>query len=107
MVARQALEAMEARRARYFTGENAIYGELEDLFLNMEGAANWAAYRLAAAAMPPAVAVNSIRGSRSRWSQDEGPALFLVIDALLPGWQGRVFAATPVSVLGLLREAVR
>lgn len=31
----------------------------------------------------------------------------LVIDALLPDWQSRAFDAKPVSVIALLREAVR
>jgi hypothetical protein len=30
------------------------------------------------------------RGGR-HWSQDEGLAIFLLIDRLVPGWQARVF----------------
>ena len=107
MLAARALDAMEARRSRYFAGADAIYAELEDLFLNMEGAGNWAAYRLAAGEMQaPGAAVDFIRGGRRRWSQDEGLALFLVIDAMLPDWQSRAFASTPASVVDLLRQAV-
>ena len=88
----QALAAMTARRARYFAGDNAMFGELEDLFLNMEGIANWAAYSTARRELATdADAVAFIRRAKS-WSQDEGLTLFLVIDRLLPNWQGEVFA---------------
>jgi len=104
-LAAQALDAITARRARYFTGTNAIYADLEDLFLNMEGVANWAGYRVALREIKnSADAITFMRRARS-WSQDEGLALFLIIDSLLPGWQPAVFATTPASVFDLLRKA--
>jgi hypothetical protein len=104
-LATEALDAMTGRRARYFSGPNAIFADLEDLFLNLEGVANWAAYRTALRELAsPAEAVTFIRRARS-WSQDEGLALFLVIDSLLPGWQPRVFEDKPASVVDLLRLA--
>ena len=104
-LATEALGAITARRARYFSGADAIYADLEDLFLNMEGVANWAGYRVALREIRnSADAITFMRRARS-WSQDEGLALFLVIDSLLPGWQPEVFGATPVSVFDLLRRA--
>jgi hypothetical protein len=104
-LAAEALDAMTARRARYFSGPNATFGDLEDLFLNMEGVANWAAYRAAVRELAsPADAVTFIRRARS-WSQDEGLALFLVIDSLLPGWQRQVFLDKPAPVINLLQQA--
>ena len=79
---------MKTRRAKYFVGADAVYADLEDLFLNMEGVANWAGYRLASresASLPDAVAF--MRRGGKHWSQDEGLALFLVIDAAVPAWQ--------------------
>jgi hypothetical protein len=108
-LARQALEAARTRRARHFTGEHAVYGELEDLFLGLEGAGQWAAWKLARARAPRAVGdaqvLAAVRRGGPFWSQDEGLALFLVLDALLPGWQARVFSDTPPSVFALLTEA--
>jgi hypothetical protein len=107
-LAAEALDAMKTRRAKYFGGANAVYADLEDLFLNMEGVANWAAYRLArreSAGFPDAIAF--MRRGGKRWSQDEGLALFLVIDAAVPEWQSEVFGSTPVSVIDLLSKAVR
>lgn len=106
-LAAEALDAMKTRRAKYFAGANAVYADLEDLFLNMEGAANWSGYRLASresASVPDAVAF--MRRGGKRWSQDEGLALFLVIEGAVPDWQSQVFGPAPVSVLDLLSKAV-
>lgn len=101
-----ALAMMNARRTRYFTGERAVLGELEDLFLNMEGLGQWVGYQVALqGGLSPAEAQAMMRGSRNRWSQDEGLAAFLVIDALVPGWRGRVLKGKPASVYALLQEA--
>jgi hypothetical protein len=107
-LASEALEAMKTRRAKYFVGADAVYADLEDLFLSMEGVANWAGYRLASresASLPDAVAF--MRRGGKHWSQDEGLALFLVIDSAVPEWQAQVFGPTPVSVVDLLSMAVR
>lgn len=106
-LARGALTAMRARRAAAFSGTEAFYAELEDLFLSFEGAANWAAYRLARReGLDEAAAIDLIRRGGRKWSQDEGLALFLLFDAALPGWQCRVLAGDPPGVLTLLAEVV-
>ena len=53
-----------------------------------------------------AEALRLVRDNRKYWSQDEGLALFLLVDALVPGWQARVFSATPASPFALLEEAL-
>lgn len=100
-VARQALEVMKERRTRFFAGRDAPFAELEDVFLMMEGVANWAAHKSSGEN------VDLMRRGGRYWSQDEGLALFLTIDALLPDWQSRAFSATPPSVFALLDEASR
>jgi hypothetical protein len=106
--AAKALEMVRQRQARYFTGPTAAYAELESLFLTMEGVGQWAAYRLAQtrAGGNDAEALRLVRDNKRYWSQDEGLALFLLIDAMVPGWQPRVFAPTPASPFALLEEAV-
>jgi hypothetical protein len=106
-----ALRTADERRARWLSGEDEIYAELEDVFLGMEGAAQWAAYQLALRhagrdADPREVLTRFRRGGRF-WSQDLGLALFLALDAHGPGWQKRVFGPEPASVRALLVEAVR
>ena len=90
---------IRARHGRYFTGPTAAYAELESLFLTMEGVGQWAAYQLARtrAGGTDAEALRLVRDNRKYWSQDEGLALFLLVDALVPAWQSRVFSPTPAS----------
>ena len=99
---------MRARRARYFVGDAAPYAALEDLFLDMEGVAQWAA--LAAtrreSGWPTAAALEMFRAETTWWSQDEGLALYLALDALVPGWQRRVFPPELASGVELLEAAV-
>jgi hypothetical protein len=107
----KAIALVRARHGRYFTGPTAAYAELEGLFLTMEGVGQWAAYRLARtrAGGNDAEALRLVRDNRKYWSQDEGLALFLLVDALVPGWQARIFnptSATPASPFALLEEAL-
>lgn len=99
------------RRARYFNGTDQMYAEFEDLFLNMEGAGQWAAYRFAKAQAGPgsrdAAIVEFVRANRKYWSQEEGLALFLLLDAMVPAWQARVFSRMLVWPFALLEEVVR
>jgi hypothetical protein len=101
----EALERMRARRARFLSGENQRYAELEDVFLLMEGAANWAAVRDLMRHMPADEAIAAMRGSRRWWTQDEGLAIFLAIDAAVPDWQSQVFGKNPPTLEQLLERA--
>lgn len=102
-----ALAAMRERRARFLSGENAFYAKLEDVFLMMEGAANWAAMKHVAREMPESEAIESVRGRRHRWTQDEGLGIFLAVDATLPGWQKMVMGDDPPSLEALIEMAAR
>ena len=107
---RKALAIVRERHAKYFTGSNAVYEEIESLFLTMEGIGQWTAYRLTKArgqlGASDASAMNLVREDRRYWSQDEGLALFLLIDVMVPNWQSRMFDALPPSPYTLLEEAL-
>ena len=105
---KRGLESARARRSRYFTGPHRAYAEVESLFLMIEGVGQWAAYRLSTARVAREVeSIRLIRADRRFWSQDEGLALFILIDALVPGWQSRVFTTSPASPFDLLEEGLR
>jgi hypothetical protein len=108
LLAADALDMARTRRARFFTGATAAYAELESLFLTMEGVGQWAAYRLARtrAGGSESEALRLVRDNKKYWSQDQGLALFLLIDAMVPDWQSRIFSATPASPFDLLDGAV-
>ena len=106
--AKRGLESARARRGRYFTGPHHAYAEVESLFLMLEGVGQWAAYRLSKARVASDIeSIRLIRADRRFWSQDEGLALFILIDALVPGWQSRVFTTAPASPFDLLEEGLR
>ncbi len=105
--AKNAFDIMQARRQKFFIGKDAIYTQVEDIFLTMEGAANWAAYRSAKAeGMSETDALKLICRSGKRWSQDEGLALFLLVDSFLPAWQKKVFGKSAVSIVDLLQKSI-
>ena len=104
----KALEMVRLRHARFFTGPTAAYAELESLFLH-DGrgrAVGRVPAHAARAGGNNAEALRLVRDNRKYWSQDEGLALFLLVDAMVPGWQSRVFSAAPASPFALLEEAV-
>ena len=109
-LAREALELMQLRQKRSFTGEDAWLRPYDDLFLTMEGFGQWAGYAWLSdkkgGGMDRAAAMTKMRGSGRWWSQDEGLALFLVIDKLLPGWAGQAFGSPPLLGIEMLGKAV-
>jgi hypothetical protein len=105
--AKNAFDIIQARRRKFFVGKDAIYTQLEDIFLTMEGAANWAAYRSAKAeGMSGTEAIKLLRRGK-RWAQDEGLALFLLADSFAPALQKKVFGKSEVSIIDLLQKAIK
>lgn len=105
-LAGKALAKMRERRTRYFTGTNAQWLPLDDLFLTMEGLGQWLAYAwYVKSGVPSATAIDAVRRKRNFWSQDEGLALFLTVDRLVPDWQRDAFADRPLLAEALVAKA--
>lgn len=108
-LARQAIRMMRDRRIAMYGAENAPWARLEQLLLDMEGAAQWAALahvtRVSRAG--PETRREIVRGSRQYWSQDQGLALYMVLAAFVPDWPREMFSANPPSSLDLLDRALR
>jgi hypothetical protein len=109
-LAKLALELMEARQQRWFTGQDAMWKPYDDLFLFSEGFAQWVGYTWLSdpkgGAMTTDAAREKMRGKRRQWSQEEGLGLLLVIDRFVPDWPQRVFARNPALGIDLLRIAI-
>ncbi len=109
-LAKEALAMMKSRHARWFTGDKAEFAILDDTFLSLEGAAQWAAAAWLAhpqgGALTREAAVAKMLGKRRWWVQDEGLALFLVVDRLLKGWPRLVFSDPSMGAVKLLERAV-
>ena len=111
-LARTLKTRIDARRATYFVGDDAKYAELEDVFLTLEGVAQfssycWLTHPRGGARTDEAGTLSAFRRGGRRWSQDEGLALFLVVDRLVPDWRHRAFAARPATALALLALAAK
>ena len=104
---RRALRVIDSRRARYFTGKDAVYAEAEELFLTLEGTGQYALYRWLTdpkgGAMDKREALAFARRDGRHWSQEEGLAIYLVLDRLWVDWQPSAFG--PASQTGV--EALR
>ena len=91
------------------TGRTAYWAEFDDVFLTMEGLGQWLAYSWYVSArgphIAPEVALREVRRGGRYWTQDEGLALFLVVDRLVPGWQRLAFAKQPLLAEALLARA--
>jgi hypothetical protein len=110
-VAARAVTRIRERRARHFVGADEVYGRLEELFLNLEGAAEWLRFQLHRADPgdlgSDAEIVAFIRGRNNEWVQDEGLALFLVLDRFAGDWQSRLLGPDLASPIDALEEALR
>ena len=101
---------MRSRQARWFTGDEAVFAALDDIFLALEGVGQWAGYAWLAHPEGGGVAADeAIRimlGRRRWWVQDEGLALLLVVDRLLPDWPALEFSVPAPGASELLERAV-
>jgi hypothetical protein len=109
-LAAQALDRMRERRARWFTGDRAALAALDDIFLTMEGMGQWMIWRYflspEGGGYSPEEAMPEVRRGGRQWSQDEGLALILTVDRLLPDWRERAFRDPDWRAERLLAAAV-
>lgn len=109
-LAKQALEMIRSRHARWFTGDKAVFATLDDTWLSMEGAAQWAAVAWLShpdgGKMTKDAAIAKMVGKSRWWAQDESLAVFLVVDRLLPEWPTLIFGPTSMGASELLETAI-
>ena len=109
-LAAHALHLMRARHKRWLSGKNAHFAAFDGGFLTMEGAGQWLLYRyfssLPEGQDDPDKVMDAVRRNERWWSQDQGLALMLTLDRLLPGWQQRIFSEPDWRADNLLAAAV-
>ena len=110
-LAREARAAMKARQQRWYTGTDIYLSEVEDLFLTLEGSAQWAAYQWLihprGGAVDPRAAFGSFGWRGKWWSQNQGFALFMALDRLAPGaWKRHAFGDGAKTGLEMLDAAL-
>ena len=109
-LASAAVELREGRKRDFFTGENSLLAEVEDVFLTMEGTGQLAAFEWArypeGGGMDTEAALDFVMREGTIWSQDLGLALFLILDRLDPKWPRLVFNPEPVTVYERLEHVL-
>jgi len=84
---------------------------LDDIFLSLEGSAMWGQYRIMLKNLPPGLnekeALPWILQRTPAWSQEEGLALFLLIDRLDPNWKSQFFNNELPSAFEYLRGIIK
>ena len=109
-LAREGLQRMRERQARWLVGEDAYFVEAEDVWLTFEGAGQWVAYQWLihprGGGAQPAEVMPRFTGNRW-WSQTEGFAVVMALDRIAgPGWMRHAFGDGAQTVLEMLDRAV-
>lgn len=110
-LAREARSVMKARQQRWYSGTDSYLAEAEDVFLTLEGSAQWAAHQWLidprGGAVDPRAAFGSFAWRGKWWSQNEGFALFMALDRLTSGsWKKHAFGDGAKTALQMLDEAI-
>lgn len=107
---KKGIDSFRKRQNKYFTGKYENLKQIEELFLTMEGLGQFTMYSWLihkdGPHLPAEIAISGVRRGRNRWSQDEGFALFLLLDQLAePGkWAKFMFGKKMESIINLLEQ---
>jgi len=108
--AKQALALMQQRQATYISNKEQPLTTIDNFFLTMEGLGQYSIYAWLihpqGGRVPAPVAVAGVRRGKKWWSQDEGLALFLVLEKLAPPakWGPVMFSERTESIVDLLKS---
>ncbi len=108
--AREAIKHLRARRALRYVDSLTYFARMEDLFLTMEGSAEWVRFQMHRHRRDfasDAQLLSFLRGKEGYWSQDEGLALFLVLDRFMPDWKSELLTPAMPSPVDALERALR
>jgi hypothetical protein len=106
-LAREARTLIRERQARWY--KDAYLAPAEDIWLTMEGSAQWAGYQwlVRGGKYSPAVAEAGFGTHGKWWSQNEGFALFMALDRLTAGrWKAHAFGDGKQTGLEMLDAAL-
>ena len=108
---KEAIEKLRLRQNKYFTGDKSHFREIDDLFLTMEGFGQFTMYLWLTspqgANLSPEIALKGVRRGGKQWSQEEGLALFLLLDKLSKSenWAKSMFGTKTESVINLILKS--
>lgn len=107
----EGLNLLRERQTKYLSPENKILVEMDDIFLTMEGLGQFMIVSWLTnpkgGNYPLDIAIKATRRGGKWWSQDEGLALFLILDKMTnPNWK-TMFSDHPVNVIQLIEKEIK
>lgn len=110
-LARQALDLMQERRARWFTGDDAFLADAEDTWLTLEGSGQWLGHQWVAhpsgGGAERDVAMRDFARRTRWWSQNQGIALAFAVDRLAGfDWKREAFGGGSRTLTDMLEAAL-
>ncbi len=109
----KAFQHYRDRQDTYFTGEFNVLKTLDEFFLSMEGIGQYSMYAWLVhpdgGNLSKETALSGVRRGGKWWSQEEGLALFLVLEKLSPPqhWAPAMFGTETVSVIELIKKSLK
>ena len=106
------LKLMSKRQGQYFNGDYSSLKEIDSFFLTMEGLGQYSMYlwliHPEGGNIKKETAIEGVRRNKKWWSQDEGFALFLVLDKLTTPstWAKDMFGYKIESVVDLIVKKI-
>lgn len=109
----QGLALMKQRQSNYFKGEYKSLNQVDNFFLTMEGLGQYSMYlwliNPKGGNIDKEIAIQGVRRGGKWWSQDEGFALFLVLDKLSEtrDWAKNMFGEKSENIIELIEDLVK
>jgi hypothetical protein len=104
---------MRLRHSEYFKGQYLSLVQIDNFFLTMEGLGQYSMYlwltHPKGGNLKRNAAIDGVRRKKKWWSQDEGFALFLILDRLSKprSWAKEMFGEKIESVVSLINKQLR
>lgn len=103
---------LKERQNQYLLRKHTVLGEMDNVFLTMEGMGQYlmATYLQgpAGGAVPKATAIQATRRGKTWWSQEEGLALVLLYERLTPNPDWTIlFTDKPANIITLIEDKLK
>ena len=113
VLVKDGLKLISLRQHEYFKGQYLSLVQIDNFFLTMEGLGQYSMYLWLTHPKGGNIKINTaiegIRRKKKWWSQDEGFALFLILDKLSKpqSWAKEMFGEKTESVVSLINNQLR
>ncbi len=110
-LANEGLNLLKGRQSKYLLPEKKALVGMDNIFLTMEGLGQFMIVSWLTnpkgGNIPYDIAVKATRRDKKWWSQDEGLALFLILNKLTtPDWK-MMFSKHPIDIIKLLENEIK